>query len=281
MTILFYKNNEISPNLGGISRISCNLRDSLTKKGCTCFFLSSTRNDSIKPEICQHWLPVLDNECCEDNIKWLKEFIRNNKVDVIINDCLLINSIRFLDKARQNTSCKLVTWVHNNVVEYGSLVGYRYEQKLQKKHFGFLCWLLTCPPVVRLLRVFAKRKHQATAQECYHYSDKVITVCDGNIEEFLFLLGDNDRDNKVIAIPNFVPSIPEEVSEDEKEKIVVWCGAVDFELKKTNWMLDIWRSVQSECQDWKLIIMGDSKQLEAMKIYAENIGVNEPFLRVA
>jgi len=132
--------------------------------------------------------------------------------------------------------------------------------------------LMTSRLTVKILRYLSRKKHQETARACYDCSDRVITVCDGNIKEFLFLLGKKDNDNKVLAIPNFVTTLASEVSEDEKEKSVVWCGSVDYELKKTNWMLDIWRIVQDNHPQWSLTIMGDSNQLESIKAYAAKIG---------
>lgn len=271
MKILFYKNNEISPNIGGISRINSNLRDSLVKRGHDCVYVSSTRNPLIVPDVCQQWLPVLDHEMCEDNVKWLHDYIVKNKITVIINNCFATESVCLLDASRKGTQCKLITWFHNNVIEYGSLIGYRKEKALRDRHLTFFYHLMICRPVVRLLRQLSKRKHQPTAKTCYEYSDRVVAVCDGNIREFLFLLGKKDEDNKVISIPNFVLTLTEEVLLSEKENSVVWCGSVDYELKKTNWMLDIWRAVQEWNPDWTLTIMGDGAQLDSMKVYAKKI----------
>lgn len=99
-----------------------------------------------------------------------------------------------------------------------------------------------------------------------------MTVCDGNISEFVFLLGHNDSDNKILSIPNFITSIAEEVHPEEKQNSVVWCGAVNFDLKKTNWMLDIWREIQEQFPDWTLTIMGDGLQLQEIKDYAKELG---------
>lgn len=272
MKVLFYKDNEISPNMGGISRISSNLRDSLVRRGYECVYVSSRRNEHITPAPCQQWLPVLGKDVCDENVKWLHDYIVKNDVNVIINNCFVASAARFLDAARKGTNCKLITWFHNNVVEYGSLIGYRKEKLFRDKHLTLVYRLMTCRPTVKILRHLSKRKHQATAKACYECSDRVVTVCDGNIREFLFLLGQKDVENKVLAIPNFVTSLTKEVPSDEKENSVVWCGSVDYELKKTNWMLDIWRMVQDRHPEWSLTIMGDSAQLESIKTYAKKIG---------
>lgn len=272
MTILFYEEKEMSPNAGGVSRINCNLRDSLSKKGYDCIFLSSSRDINIPSERCQLWLPNQNEEDCEENALWLHELIISNNIGIIINNCFNSSTVRFLDKARKGTQCKIITWVHNNIIEYGSLVGFRSEMKLRKMHLGIIYKLLSCRPAISSLRYLVRYKHKPTAEACYLYSDKIINVCESNIDEFVFLLGHKDKDNKILAISNFIPTA-DDISEDEKANSVVWCGTVGFELKKTNWMLDIWRSVQQQFPDWELTIMGDSVNLDKMKDYAKNIGV--------
>ncbi len=273
MNILFYKENEMLPNLGGVSRMNCNLREALTKCGNNCVFLSSTRNENITPDKCQMWLPNLKDIYCEENKKWFRQYILDNNIDVIINNSFDSKAVRYIDEARQRTSCKLISWIHNNIVEYGSLVGFRHEKQLKDKYLGLFYGIITCSLAVKVLRYLSKRKHTVTAQEVYNHSDKVLTVFDGNIREFLFLLDHQDDDKKLLSISNFVPMMADEVREEEKAHSVVWCGAIDYTLKKTNWMLEIWRSIQAEHPEWTLTIIGDSKQLESIKQYANQIGV--------
>lgn len=270
MTILFYKENEMSPNAGGVARINCNLRDALSKRGYECIFLSSRRGEDFPSEPNQLWLPNPNEKYCEENVSWLNGYIASKNIGIIVNNCFDSAAVRFLDKARKETPCKIITWIHNNIIEYGSLVGFRSEMKLRKKHLGIIYKLLSCRPAISFLRYLVRYKHKPTAEACYLYSDKVINVCEGNIDEFIFLLGHKDKGNKVLAIPNFVPSV-EDVSVDKKINRVVWCGTVDFELKKTNWMLDIWHSLQEQFPDWDLTIMGDSAHLDKMKDYAKKI----------
>lgn len=273
MNILFFKDNEMLPHLGGISRINCNLRDAMEKRGNHCIFLSSTKREDIIPDKCQRWLPILDQINCKMNKQWLHQFICEHKVDIIVNSSFSREAICLLDESRRGSGCKLISWIHNNIVEYGSLLGYRNEMQLKDKYFGFFYKISTCGIAIRILRYLSRRKHYFTAQEVYRRSDKVITVCDGNIREFLFLLGHQDKERKLISINNFVPHLENEVSDNEKTRSVVWCGSVDYNLKKTNWMLQIWRSIQWTHPDWTLTIIGDGKQLASMKHYAMMIGV--------
>ncbi len=272
MTIIFFKENEIVPYQGGISRINLNLCDALRKYGVRCFFLSSARKYETSYSF-QLWLPNMQCVYSEENISWLSNFIAENDVDVIINSTFDQNVVKMLDDARNGTRCQLLTWIHNNFVEYGSLVGYRIEPLLKKYRLGFISRLMTCNWMISALRICAKHKHKATAKTCYQYSDRIITTHDGNIGEYIYLLGHKDTKNKVIAIPNFILQLNEEVTLEEKEKIIIWCGSIDFVLKKTDWMLEIWKKIQSTHRDWTLVIMGDNKYLEAMKKYAYDLGV--------
>jgi len=273
MTVILFKNNEIVPTHGGISRINWNLCNALLESGVNCYFLSLTHNSKIASDDRQKWLPNSQCAHCEENILWLSNFIRDNNVDVIINSTFDQKLVQMLDEARKGTQCRLITWIHNNIIEYGSLVGFRKELSLRERHLGFLFRLITCNCMIYALRLFSKRKHSATAQACYQHSDRIITTHDGNIREYISLLGHKDIKNKVLSIPNFVLERKEEVTIEDKEKCLVWCGTIDFELKKTNWMLEIWRRIQSMHPDWKLVIIGDGKSLEDIKRYANHLGV--------
>ena len=273
LNVLFYKQDEMSPTFGGIARVNCNLYDSLTANGVNCFFLSVEHKETYTPYCKQLYLPEPFRCNSEKNIEWLHVFLIENDISFIINNDYDIDAVNLLDKARIETKCRIISWIHNNIVEYGSLVGYRYEKKLKDKHLDLVYSLITSKMVVRLFRYFAKRKHTTTAQEIYNRSDRVITVCDGNIEEFIFLLGHKDYVNKILSIPNFIPDLFSKANVEEKQKNIVWCGTVDFDLKKTNWMLKIWRKVQAENRDWTLTIMGDSGWLDEMKKYADSLGV--------
>ena len=273
MTILFYKNGGISPYLGGIARINSDFRNELVKLGHKCFYISLTTNESVVSDVCQKMLPVRESEDCKENIAWLHEFLVDNKADVIINNYFEKPVIHLLNEARQGTNCKIITWIHNSEVEFGSLMGYYHEMRLKKNHLTILYTLLTLKPVVKLLRYHIRRKRKSTTELCYSCSDRIVTVFDGNVDEFLFFLGHKDIDNKVLSIPNFVATPEEEIFIAEKEKSVVWCGVVECGRKKVNWMLDIWRMVQEEHPDWTLTIMGDGEDLDAMKSYAGAKGV--------
>ena len=273
MVVAFYKSNEMSPNLGGVSRINCSLYDALSQRGNKCFFISSTYNADIVSYGEQLYLPNTEEECCEGNRLWLTNLINELNINVIINNNFTAKSIIFLDEARLGTRCKVITWVHNNIVEYGSLLGFRKEKQLKDNHLGLIYHILTSKPIIKTFRFFSKIKHAPTAKLIYQRSDCVITVCDGNIGEFLYLLGHADNENKVLSIPNFVPAIDNEASYSDKEHSVVWCGAVDYSLKKTNWMLQIWKMVEKKHSDWTLTIMGDGKQLNSIKEYAKQLGL--------
>ena len=253
--------------MGGVSRINCNLYDALSEDGIECFFLSSTYNAKNEIYGNQLWLPERHILHSVVNIDWLHQLIEEKGVNIIINNIFDKDVIHFLDVARSNTQCKIISWIHNNFVEHYSLIGYRREGLKKRNLF------LTSPVIIKLLRHCAKVKYQKIAQNIYQNSDIVLTVHEKNIKEFLFLLGQKDRENKVISIPNFVLPIEREVSIREKSKSVVWCGTIDYAAKKTHWMLQIWKIVQSKHRDWKLIIIGDGKYLDSMKEYAKRLNV--------
>lgn len=266
-TILLFKDNEILPNAGGIARMNYSLRIALEKYDYRIIYLAAKKTTCVPSETIQYYLPDQSILSSEDNILFIIELIKNESVEVIINNWFSIEAIKLLGAIKKVNDVNIISWIHNNTVEYTSLFGYRKERFLKKYHLYFLYKILTSHLTIQMLRYYGRYKYNNIAKELYEISNRVVTVCEGNAREFKFLLNAPDFHNKIRVISNFISNRTKDPIE-EKEKIVVWCGAVNFELKKTNWMLDIWKSVSKNHQDWTLNIMGDSKQLDEMQQYA-------------
>lgn len=266
-TILLFKDNEILPNAGGIARMNYSLRIALEKYDYRIIYLAAKKTTCVPSETIQYYLPDQSILSSEDNILFIIELIKNESVEVIINNWFSIEAIKLLGAIKEVNDVNIISWIHNNTVEYTSLFGYRKERLLKKYHLYFLYKILTSHLTIQMLRYYGRYKYNNIAKELYEISNRVVTVCEGNAREFKFLLNAPDFHNKIRVISNFISNRTKDPIE-EKEKIVVWCGAVNFELKKTNWMLDIWKSVSKNHQDWILNIMGDSKQLDEMQQYA-------------
>lgn len=271
MTILFYKTKEIQPFLGGVARINYSLKESLAYYGHKCFFLSATKSENIEFDECQLWLPNTITEKTEENILFINHFLQNEKVDIIVNNEINEDSFDLLNKAKQGTNTKLITWIHNNILEYSFRYGYRKEFVLRRKHMVVLYKILTSRFCENVFRYMAKLKYNKIANIIYDKSDKVVVVSDGNEKELLYLLGKKDINNKICSINNFIIPDKNVCSLAEKKHTIVWCGQVDFHLKKTNWMLEIWKEIELKYPDWNLKILGDSPNLNEMKNYAKKL----------
>lgn len=272
MTILFFKDAEISPFLGGIARINYTLSKSLEALGYRVIYMGVGKRSTDEDLINQHWLPDKSNLLSPTNISYLHDFIHNESVDIIINSYFDKRAFCLINKSREGTAAKIIFWFHNNIIEYASLWGYRNEKKLLDRNLSLLYKLATNRLVVKILRFIGSLKHRSLTHVAYDTSDKIVVVSKGNINEFLFVLGRKDYSQKVISINNYVPPITE--CQFEKKNNVVWCGAINFDLKKTNWMLDIWSEVGKNHKDWRLFILGDSPFFDEMKAYANSIKVD-------
>lgn len=277
MIILFYKTKEILPFVGGIARINYSLKESLVSYGHKCIFMSATRCKDITPDECQLWLPNTIKENSGENIVFLHRFFIKEKIDIIINNEFSENSFQLLDKAKQDTNTKLVSWIHNNILEYSSRYGYRKEMILRHKHMFILYKIITSRLCEKVIRYLAKRKYHKIANLLYDRSDKVVVVSDGNEKEFLDLLGNKDYKKKICPINNFIIPDKNTCSLSEKKQIIIWCGQVDFYLKKTNWMLEIWKEIEPKHPEWNLYILGDSPYLNEMKDYAKEMKLKRTY----
>ena len=89
------------------------------------------------------------------------------------------------------------------------------------------------------------------------------------LEERLY---DGIAQNKIIAIPNplIIPDIPVSV----KKKQVIWVGRLAAVQKRVDRLLRIWKSVQSEINDWELLIIGDGEQRTELENMAGDLKLN-------
>ena len=126
-------------------------------------------------------------------------------------------------------------------------------------------WFYKMTGIVRYLQTWIKGNllnRQKTLLTLSNYFDE----CIKNSNAVVFLsnrfLPVVDRmvgyhSNKVIAINN-PNSFEDGIVIDccKKEKIVLWCGRLGYDMKRTDKMLSIWKQVYANHPDWKLVVCG-------------------------
>ena len=272
MNILFFHNNCIKPTGGGISRITYNLSKVFVEGGNKVWFLSSERVDEGERLNNQLLFPNLKEVYSEENKAFIIQFCRDNAIDVIINQSALLLS--FCKLMSEIPKVKKISVIHSSLfVPYRHSV-YLVEYQLRKKGLGFLLPVLKTKFVNDMAVRMMVRKRRLQYQAMVDYSDVVICLTKGQVDDFRLFLTKNDM-KKLHVIHNCVELNNTFTLPEKRKKQVLWLGTIDFSIKRTDLILRIWNKVSRNHPDWQLKILGDSPYLSEAKGYAQKIGVQQ------
>ena len=277
MNIVFFHGNGILPNFGGISRITDILGNLFVSKGNDVWYIGAQdKHKGQKYSVRQSFLPSADL-FSDENLKYIASFVKENKVDTIINQCALDpNSAKFLALCREKAPFLLVSCFHNSILTPVLNGAYQKEYLLKKRGLGWVFNLMNTSIVRYLMTKAYIQKHRKRYLSTINNSDYVVVLCDGQIRELYRMCG-LKTSNKVCVIPNGI-DINAHVSES-KEKIVLWVGTFDYSVKRPDNMLRIWKIVENQHPDWTLLMLGDGPSWQEMQQMSKSLELKHVFFK--
>lgn len=201
------------------------------------------------------------------NVKKLHQIVVNKKIDLIINQWGLPYKTTLLcNAAIKGTSCKLISVLHGS--PYTSKVIIKAQDKIRSAGNPLA-------KVVYSSILWAKEQViKWSIRYNVAHNEKYILLSNGFIKPLIDYTGIKNTDN-IIAIGNPV-TIPVDLkgfSLEDKKKQILYAGRMDFENKRVNRILDAWKTIANDYQDWELVLVGDGPhKLQLLKTIAdENI----------
>jgi glycosyltransferase involved in cell wall biosynthesis len=245
------------------------LANKLTELGyntAVVFLWERTRDDMpfINQNIKQYKIPGVSPPRGEDGIKkssykaisnYLHNYFAENNTGIIINQWIPAKAVY---RAKRRTNAKLICCHHTNVHIRPAVRGIIHKLFFVLfKEKGMRLYILK--------DLYPK----------YKYSDKLVMLCDAFVEDCKALLKTPNGDNKICAIPNPL-SYEEVISKAEisrKEKELLFAGRILDSVKRISSIIDIWKRLRDDGQydDWKLTIVGDGPDMDALKEYAARL----------
>lgn len=201
----------------------------------------------------------------KDNVATLHESIVSKNIDIIINQWgLPFKTTMLCNAAIKGTRCKLISVLHGS--PYTSKVIIKAQDKvknaanpLSKALFSTVLW---AKEQIIKWSIRYNVKH----------NEKYILLSDGFIKPLIDYTGTKKTDN-IIAIGNPV-TIPVDLagfSLENKKKQILYAGRMDFENKRVNRILDAWKTIANDYQDWELVLVGDGPhKQQLLKIIADD-----------
>lgn len=266
MNIVFAYPTGLNPQKGGVERITDIIAKILLKRGYTIFYLNWEREQDNY----EYPVPVIDlpSSNLEDpnNLEVYNRFLKENRIDVIINQHGLYEGTYFLSPVKvQNV--KIISVLHSDPFGYydhlfADLMTLR-DSSIKEK-------------VKRVARFFLYRKvkkiihrslvnHYTFIQEHPQYVCLLSESYKERLEEYCDL-----PDNYFISIPN--PNTYENIEIiPHKEPILLFVGRLDNRSKKLFTLIDIWYRLCKLYPQWKLIIVGDGPDKDVLINKAKDI----------
>lgn len=277
MNIVFFHGNGILPNFGGISRITDILGNLFVSKGNNVWYIGAQdKHKGQKYSVRQSFLPSVDL-FSDDNLKYIAFFVREHKVDAIINQCALDpNSAKFLALCREKAPFLLVSCFHNSILTPILNGAYQKEYLLKRNGLGWVFNLMNTCIVRSIMTRLYIHKHRKRYLSTFNNSDYIVVLCNGQIPELYRMCGLKSS-NKVCVIPNGIDT--NVTSAENKEKIVLWVGTFDYSVKRPDNMLRIWKIVEEQHPDWSLLMLGDGPSWKEMQQMSKSLGLRHVFFK--
>ena len=271
--VLMYTMHNPIPNGGGISRMAYNIGQLLRADGYLIYYISYNKSDSGIELENQYYFPS-SNPSNPTNICYLRKFVETHHIGAIIN-YLSTNHLYtslFIDNSWPNTL--ILSMVHNCVINHISNFAYQKQYSLQKRGRPWVFNVLRSRIIKQLIEYLCIIKYRRYYRKLENHSDYIILVSKSNLAEMNKMLG--KKSAKLIGIPNFI--LEESICSCCKEKLVIWCGRIETQLKRADLMIDVWAQICHDHPDWKLIFMGDGEIEELTKYAHEKNAINFEFV---
>ena len=191
--------------------------------------------------------PVLSMQ----NIKKLREYILTHEIDVLINQWVVPFYATLVWKlATYGTECKIYSVHHNPPDTNMRIQSLKARIESGKSYLKGVYGLVR--EVSRLSLAF-----------CIRNSHRFILLSPSFIpvaQKFSRV----KHPTKFLSIPNPI-SIPLPDEDISREKEIIYVGRIEYNQKRTDRVIDIWKELESKYPDWKLTIVGDGEDREDLE----------------
>lgn len=252
MNILFITSYYPEPKIGGIERVSYLLSKYLSQRRFNIFNLrfNNSEYDDTFPFINSSQLKNLHDS---DS---LRQYLINNRINVIINQSHFFYT-PIIEAARKNLDVRLYTVFHNRPMFEALKLNEAIKYSSSKLKY-------IIPFIYPIYKLYSVRKLKREHKLSYLLSDKTILLSSRFIDIYKKDL--NIDGKKLTYINNPISFDNATVDYTKKEKTVLIVARLYEAQKKISIALDIWKEIEPQNSDWKLIIVGDG---EDRKYYEE------------
>ena len=243
------------PSYGGVEIVSTTLANQFIEDGHQVTIASYQQplheaaplNLSDKCDLLNLSYPVLSIQ----NIKKLRAYILSHQIEVLINQWVVPFYATLVWKwATYGTKCKVYS-VHHNPPDTNMRI-----QSLKRKVESGKGYL-------KGMYGFVREVSRLSLAFCIKNSHQFILLSPSFIPVAQCFSRVKDS-NKFLSIPNPIP-VPVFDERISKEKEIIYVGRIEYNQKRTDRVVDIWKELEPHYPDWKLTIVGDGDNKEDLQ----------------
>lgn len=243
-----------SSEYGGVRTVTELLGKEFSHRDQSVFFLIGERKYcDLKDFIDGYKCAFLPDKChyTEGNVSAYYKFLKENNIDIVINQDGLYERTLLIDKAKE-IGIPVISVIHNNpMLEYDYLLkdAFSLRNNTNIEKFKRVARILLYPRTKKRFKTYIK----SNIDRIKHGGSCVCVLSKAYIQSVLRL---NNRIKRIEAIPNPLVYSESEIKKVAKEKIVLFVGRLDNRSKKVQYLFNIWKMIASEVPEWKLIVVG-------------------------
>ncbi len=224
-------------------------------------------------DVKQYILPDNVNLLSEENHKYFCEIVKHEYINIILNPYAHIKELTQLCiDIKNREGIKFITALHFSITHDVDILNSYFFNKYRVENKP-VAWIKECFLFLKY-HLYTKQKIKSYNFNYYNQliedSDKLVLLSDSLIHD-LEVATKRKSIKNVIAINNPMANTIENAT-TEKGKKILWCGRLEYNMKRTDRILDIWKDFAPQHTDWELIIMG-SGDVKHFETQAKNMNL--------
>lgn len=253
MNILIYFSTPINPHSGGTERVAHMVATYLSEQGHSVSYLACERRN-IEYERETLYLPEPVESSTGKNVAFVKQFVANRKIDVIINEAGNGDSVFLFSHEHIPLNVNIITHIHFDIV--GDLRSFYRSLNLPVTGVSVRTAIKNALKWIKA--PYNRRNATQWKKARFNYivknTDKIVLLTPQHVRDFNNMIGCRDT-GKVVFATNPVSAKPIELEFAEKENLIIFVGRLSYS-KRVDRILKVWQRVYKQHPDWQLAIIG-------------------------
>lgn len=263
MNILFLTSEYVSPNKGGVERVTFLLHNKFLEGGINSYIISLQNVENGTNIVKNHFVLPQSN-----SIEYLNDFLKVNKIDIIINQSHQVSALNNCSILKNTFDCKVISVLHTApkailINIFDQLAPILLQKFSLNKIVTLLSWIIRYP-----YRYITRKKYLKEKLESYYkLSDIVVLLSDNFKSDFQSIIS-NHFTPKLTSIPNSIDVI-NNIDCYSKKKQILFVGRMIFSAKRPDRMIRIWEKISSRFPEWELLMLGDGPDKGKLEDYCK------------